>query len=346
MRSFIHLRYIGETTSPWHIGDTSPHSIGYGREPRFRRTRKDLMWGRGIRGPVLRQLWRTYCPRSDIRDGVDFKPEKNCKWCKMANECPFNNLRGSNDEGEWKDRPRLILTNLKFELPDGLKPRRLYLLALSERNMAAARGGYVVECIPSGTRFSFEAILMAEGCRFERAFDQAVRVSLEFFGWGGRCNEGFGKGRILQVERSDFNGFWRRYINSYTRNILWKRELDLQIETLLILDRDSGGFYTNSSESGFMEKLCHCLNERFWQFTGRHVYLQEAVQAISGGRPAAIRGWSRKLSREMTFRGISGSIKLRLKRKLRPEEAQALALARYGVGRYKNQGFGAMILGG
>jgi len=162
----------------------------------------------------------------------------------------------------------------------------------------------------------------------------------------GDVTRASGRGRILKVERNDFNNFWRSYIYGYARNILWKKWLDLKIETLLILDRDSRGFYTGSSEPGFVEKLCNCINERFWQFTGRHVYLQEVIQAISGGRPAAIRGWSRKLSREMTFRGISGSIKLRLKRKLRPEEAQALALARYGVGRYKNQGFGAMILGG
>ena len=345
MSGFIHLRYVGETTSPWHIGMLHQHVVG-GRSISYMRTRTDLMWGRGIRGPVLRQLWRSYCPHSDLGDGAAFNPERDCIRCRTSSECPFNNLRGSNDEGEWKGRPRLILTNLRLMTPKSLRPRRLSITSLDEENMRSIRAGCIIEYIPSGTRFSFEAILMAEGSSFEQDFDRAVRISLEFLGWGGRCNEGFGRGRILEAERNNFESFWRRYVVERAESILDGRELELSIETLLILDRDSGGFYTSSAEPKFREKLCNCINERFWQFTGGRVYLQEAVDAVSGGRFGIIRGWSRRFSRELFFRGIAGSIKVALRRGLRPEEAQALALTRYGVGRYKNQGLGAMAPGG
>ena len=347
MKDFIHLRYIGETTSPWHVGRL-PQRMVRERFMDYQYTRADLMWGRGIRGPVLRQLWRSHCPHSDLMDKTDFNPQRHCIQCPMSPECPFNNLRGSDDEGEWKDRPRLILTNLKFTLPRDFQPKRLTFTTLSARDLGTAtgRGPYVVEYIPPGTRFSFEAILMAEGAHFEGDFDRAVRVSLGFFGWGGRCNEGFGRGKILDCERNDFDRFWDRYIDKRAEGMLDGGELELSIETLLILDKDSGGYYTSSLEPGFAEKFCNCINERFWQFRGEHVHLQEVVERVDGGRPGILRGWSRKLSHEIFFRGIAGSIRVVLSRKLRMEETQALALARYGIGRYKNQGFGAMFLGG
>ena len=127
---FVHLLFKGRTTSPWHVGMRRFGDYLY--------TRTDMLWGRGIRGPVLRQLWRTYCPKSDVHDRAPFRPERDCPSCDMADDCPFNNLRGSPDEGEFKDRPRLIITNLEFEGPQ--RPEVMALVARDERFLGVAPG--------------------------------------------------------------------------------------------------------------------------------------------------------------------------------------------------------------
>ncbi|MEM4847099.1 MAG: hypothetical protein QW794_05015 [Thermosphaera sp.] len=345
--SFIHLRYLGETVTPWHVGRL-PQRIAALGFPDLQYTRTDLMWGRGLRGPILRQLWRSYCPLSDSRDGAAFRPEDDCPKCSMLDECPFGNLRGSDDEGEWKDKPRLIFTNLRFRLPADFQPPRLTFTTLDEEWLGTAeeRGPYTVEYIPPGTRFEFEVILMADGARFEKEFDDAVRTSLKFFGWGGRCNEGFGRGRIIERERAGYEEFWRRYVSEPASKVLDRRELDLRVELLLILDKDGGGYYTSTREEGFLEKFCNCVNERYWQFTSEHIYAQEAIKGVEGGRPGLLRGWSRKLSRELIFKGISDRIRLMLGDNIEEQIAEAIALARYGIGRYKNQGFGSLLISG
>lgn len=110
--------------------------------------------------------------------------------------------------------------------------------------------------------------------------------------------------------------------------------------------RRDGGHYISVDEPGFAEKFCNCLNERYWQFTGRHIHVQEAVKSVRGGRAGVVRGWSRRYRRGAVFRGLAGRIALSLERGLRIEEVEALALARYGVGRYKSQGLGAMLVRG
>lgn len=345
MRDLVHLRYIGGTTSPWHVGRL-PQRVATRGFPDLQYTRTDLMWGRGIRGPVLRQLWRSYCPSSDSRDGATFMPERDCPRCSMLEECPFGNLRGSDDEGEWKDKPRLILTNLRFELPANFQPPRLSFTTLDEEWLGTSeeRGPYRIEYIPSGTRFEFEAILMADGARFEKEFDDAIRTSLKFLGWGGRCNEGFGRGRIIECERIGYEEFWKKYVSEPAGTMLEKEEVDLRIELLLILDRDGGGYHMSTCEAGFLEKFCNCINERYWQFTGEHIYAQEAIRGIEGGRPGLLRGWSRKLSREIIFKGLSDRVKLMLGGEVKQQITEAIALARYGIGRYKNQGFGSLSI--
>lgn len=347
MDQFVHLKYIGKTMAPWHVGRL-PQRIAARGFPDLLYTRTDLMWGRGIRGPVLRQLWRSYCSLSEPRDGIDFRPERDCPECRMQEDCPFNNLRGSDDEGEWKDRPRLILTNLKFDLPESFRPPRLTFTTLDEEWLGTSeeKGPYTIEYIPSGLKFTFEAILMADGVRFERELDQAVRVSLRFFGWGGRCNEGFGRGEIIECERRGYDDFWKTYVAREAEKVFEREKLGMKVETLLIIDRDSGGYYTSTCEGGFLEKLCNCINERFWQFTGQHIYVQESVKGVEGGVPGILRGWSRRLSREVIFKGIAEGIELHFRGELKESIAEAIALTRYGLGRYKNQGFGCLLIEG
>lgn len=337
--TFIHMKFKGRTTSPWHVGKRRYGDYHY--------TRDDYLWGRGIRGPVLRQLWRTYCPKCDAREGVNFIPERDCPDCVNAGNCPFYNLIGSAEEGEFKDKPHLIITNLRFL--GRVEKGRLSLATLDDkyRGVVEGKAPVFVEYLSEGTRFEFEVIMMGEGSRFAGEFESAVKTSLRFFGWGGFCNEGFGRGEITDVERNGFNVFDYKYVEAEADRILHKvsqaRILHFKIDPILMLDRDGGGFYTSTHEEGFLRKLCNCINERFWQFYGMHVHLQEWVKEVSGrARTVSIKAWSRARRRPQTFKGIGNELTLHFNEPIEPEEAKALAIARYGVGRYKNQGFGSL----
>jgi len=332
--SFVHLKFKGRTTSPWYVGKRQFGDFYY--------TRTDFLWGRGVRGPVLRHLWRTHCPKSSAEEAARFNPNE-CKACRYAEECPFNQLRGSN-EGEFKDRPRLIVTNLKFL--DVKNTGRLALVSRSEETLSVVRGKspVFIEYIPEGTRFEFEAILMGKGAEFEEAFVNAVKTSLRFFGWGGFCNEGFGRGEV-EVERSNYEAFVKE-IEKDAENI--KRYLDedgkvtFKVEPVLILEKERGGFFKSPLEAGFKEKFIHCLNERFWQFFQENIYVP--ITEISGvSKHISIRNWSRKEGREgKPFEGVGGEISLHLK-EYKKEHLLALSVARYGIGRFKNMGFGSLI---
>lgn len=331
--NFVHLRFHGETTSPWHVGKKKYGDYLY--------TRTDYLWGRGVRGPVLRQLWRSYCFKSDLMDRVDFAPRRDCARCSNANECPFNNLRGTGD-GEFKDKPRLIVTNLTFKGDVGTGVIPLTTLNDQYSCVAKGRAPVYVEYIPSGVRFEFEMVLMGDGIRFVDDVERAVHVSLRFFGWGGLCNEGFGRGVISNVEKSNFQSFERRYILPTAEKLMNVEEASFNIVPLLLLEKPSGGFYINMFEKGFKEKLTHCINERYWQFYGENIYVP--IKGISGkARTIKIVGWSRA-GRNASFTGIGNELKLHFERKLELEEAKAIALTRYGIGKYKNQGFGSLRL--
>lgn len=338
--SFLYIRFEGRTTSPWHIGLRRYSDYLY--------TRDDYLWGRGIRGPVLRQLWRTYCPKSDAHDGMDFYPERDCPKCAMASECPFWNLRGTDDEGEFKDKPRLIITNLYFKR-DSVRKDRVALATLSDqyRGIVEGKAQVFIEHICEGAEFEFEAILMGEGVRFSDQFISAVEVSLKFLGWGGFCNEGFGRGNITSIRKYGFNSFEYDVIEPIAKRIMDKveqaRYVAFNISPMLILDKDGGGVYKSILEEGFRDKLCNCINERYWQFYGGHLYVQGRVESLSGrARTIKIQAWSRKIRDRIPFEGIGNEITIHFSQQIDAEEAKALALTRYGIGRYKNQGFGSL----
>lgn len=336
--SFIHLHFRGVTTSPWHIGKRSYGDYLY--------TRDDYLWGRGIRGPVLRQLWRTFCPKSDAYDRVKFYPEKDCLICDMAEDCPFWNLRGTGDEGEFKDKPRLIITNLYFNR-DTVRKDRVALATLSDQYLGVVekKAPVFIEYLHEGAKFEFETILMGDGVNFVDHFVSAVKVSLKFLGWGGFCNEGFGRGEITNNERHGFNSFEHKYVEPLAEDMLGKAEkaVTFTISPMLILDKKGGGIYRSIREEGFSEKLCSCINERYWQFHNNHVYVQGKVKEITGrARTVKIYAWSRKTGSKKPFEGIGNELTIHFNGRLEPEEAKALALMKYGIGRFKNQGFGSL----
>ncbi|MEM0489121.1 MAG: hypothetical protein QW707_08000 [Candidatus Bathyarchaeia archaeon] len=338
--SFLYMRFEGRTTSPWHIGLRRYSDYLY--------TRGDYLWGRGIRGPVLRQLWRTYCPKSDAHDGVDFYPERDCPKCAMAPECPFWNLRGTADEGEFKDKPRLIITNLYFKR-DSVRKDRIALATLSDqyRGVVEEKAPVFIEYICEGAEFEFETILMGDGVKFSDQLISAVEVSLKFLGWGGFCNEGFGRGNILSIKKYGLNSFEYDVIEPFAKRIMDKagqsKYVMFDISPMLILDKDGGGVYRSVLEEGFRNKLCNCINERYWQFYGKHMHIQDKVESLSGrARTTKIQAWSRKIRDRISFEGIGNEITIQFSQQIDAEEAKALALMRYGIGRYKNQGFGSL----
>ena len=335
--SFVHLHFYGRTTSPWHVGKTRYGDYLY--------TRDDLLWGRGIRGPVLRQLWRVYCPKSEGREKVAFVPEKDCSLCKMAGDCPFWNLRGTADEGEFKDKPRLIIGNLHFV--GDVKRGRVALATVDDQflSVVPGRAPVFVEYLCEGVEFEFEVIFMGAGVRFVDEFVSAVKVSLSFHGWGGFCNEGFGRGVISNVKRHSFDEFEKMYVKPVVDRLVGCESCCFRIEPLLMLDRDGGGFYRSVFEDGFREKFCNCVNERFWQFYGRHVHVQRFVAGF-GGRARSVRiyGWSRRFGSRKEFVGVGNELCLRFSGVLGGDGVRALALMKYGVGRFKNQGFGCLML--
>jgi len=331
----VHLLFKGKTTSPWHVGKRAYSNYLY--------TRTDILWGRGIRGPVLRQIWRTYCPFSDIRDRVEFIPERDCQRCDLRSDCPFYNLREVERKGEYKDTPKIIFTNLYFE--GNVRTDRIVITSIDERcrSIVERIGPVYVEYIKSGTEFSFEIILTGKGVDFKDDVIRAVKTSLKFLGWGGFCNEGFGRGEITRVEERNFNKF-DEFITKLAEAIVHeyrsKGEIRLKIAPLLILEK-SNGFYTSTIEEGFKDKFLHSIVERYWQLYKDKKYPK--IKNISGEvTRMKIRGWSRKDGGEQIFEGMCGELVIKFE-DLNLEDAKVIAISRYGIGKWKNQGFGSLI---
>ena len=172
--NLVQLIFKGRTTTPWHIGERKYSNYLY--------TRKDILWGRGVGGSVLRQLWRICCPFSDNRERVKFN-EIGCKKCPSAEECPFNALRGVDSEGEFKDTPRIVFTNVYFR---EVKTGKMVITSLNEkyRGVIEEIEPVYVEYIESGAKFYFEILLMGKGLEFKDEVVNTVKSSLKFFGWG------------------------------------------------------------------------------------------------------------------------------------------------------------------
>jgi len=331
----VHLIFRGKTTSPWHVGKRRYSNYLY--------TRTDILWGRGVRGAVLKQLWRTYCPLSDIRDRVEFNPEKDCQKCNSREDCPFNALRGADKEGEFKDTPKIVFTNLYFE--GNVKTDKIVITSIDDRykNVVEKVGPVYVEYIKSGTDFFFEIILTGKSVDFKDDVIRAVKTSLKFFGWGGFCNEGFGRGEIIRVEERDFDKF-DEFMTKLSKAIVDEHrnrcEVKLKIVPLLILEKN-GGYYLSTAEEGFKEKFLHSIVERYWQFYKDKKYPR--IKDIFGDvRRMKIRGWSRKDGKEQFFEGMHGELTVKFD-DLNIEEAKVIAISRYGIGKWKNQGFGCLI---
>jgi hypothetical protein len=269
----------------------------------------------------------------------------------MAEECPFWNLIGSDGEGEFKDKPRLIVTNLRFA--ENVVKDRVALATLDDKHLGVVeeKAPVFVEYLTSGACFEFEAIFMSDGVRFVDQFESALQTSLRFLGWGGFCNEGFGRGETEPVVRLKFDEFESRYIKPAADSIRGLVEengnVTFSIYPLLILEKDGGDFYKSVFEEGFLEKFCNSVDERYWQFFGNNdVHAQNGVESLSGrARAVLIPAWSRKAGKPRPFVGIGNELTLHFKdggRVLGVEEAKALAVLEYGVGRFKNQGFGSL----
>lgn len=322
-RDFINLRFTGRTTTPWSIARRIYSDYVYCQ---------DFLWGRGVRGPVLNYLLRAYCGRTGVLP---------CEGCDRKAGCPFYNLYGADREGEDKDSPRLVVTSLRFDGKLAVKPRQP-LISRSELTNGVALGPVFIEFIPANTTFRFEAILTSDAVKFTDEFKEAVRATLALSGWGGRCSRGYGRGVVTEVEELDFDG-WASSIEERVKPLVGLREVYLEIHPILILERyEGGGVYGSILEEGFARKLRSSIEERYWQFFRVNARLK-SIEAVSGVcRQVAFRSWSRKEGRERQFTGMAGTLKIGFKEPLTAEEAAILGVARYGVGRYKNQGFGSL----
>lgn len=329
--SFLHLNFSGRTTSPWHVGKRSFRDYLY--------TRTDYLWGRGIRGPVLRQLWRESCPKASASERVRFHPERDCVTCQKSDGCAFNDLRGSG-EGEFKDRPKLIIRNLYFK--ETFTPRLFSLVSRkdSTRGVVQGKGPVWIEAIPPDIEFEFEAILQGDGLEHKGELIDATGTSIDFFGWGAFCNEGFGRGQIERVEENNFKSFEKKVLEPAVAGVE-ERRTTFKIEPVLLLEKERFNNYTSILEEGFREKLINSINERYWQFYGDNIYVP--LEKVSGkGRTAEIRYWSRKQGSSGLFKGVGNELTLHYD-KLDEEHIKALALMRCGIGRFKNMGMGGLI---
>jgi CRISPR/Cas system endoribonuclease Cas6 (RAMP superfamily) len=222
----------------------------------------------------------------------------------------------------------------------------MVITSLDEKHRSVMEkvGPVYVEYIKSGAKFSFEILLMGKGLDFKDEVISAVKTSLKFFGWGGMCNEGFGRGVIEEIEENGFNRF-DDYINRISEKIIDevkdRNEVTLKIVPMMLLERYNGGFYLSTLEDGFLEKLRNSMVERYWQFYKDKHY--PPINDVFGDvRRIKIRGWSRKEGKDISFIGMGGQITLRFD-ELQFEGAKVVAVAKYGIGRWKNQGFGGLL---
>ena len=336
MREFINLIFEGKTTSPWYVGKCVCGNQFY--------TRTDILWGRGVRGAVLRQLWRTYCHLSDIIDRARFDPKKDCRSCDLRFECPFNALRGVDKKGDFKDTPKIVFTNLYFN--GDIKTDWITIAPFDDRhrNIIRKRSAYI-EYIKPGVNFYFEVILTGRGIDFKNEIIKAVKTSLKFFGWGGFCNEGFGRGEIKRIEERNFDKFdaiISKISEEVVDNVKDYGSIKFKITPMLILEKKDNSPYLSIVEKGFKEKFLHSLVERYWQFYKDKKY-PEIKEIFGETKRIRIRGWSRRDRREQIFEGIGGELTVEFS-ELDVDTAKVIAISKYGIGKYKNQGFGSLLL--
>lgn len=324
LKEFLNLRFTGRTTSPWSIARRIYSDYIYCQ---------DFLWGRGVRGPILSYLLKVYCE--------NMSRSLPCGRCGREAKCPFYNLYGVDREGSYKDTPRLIVTSLRFNSNITVKPRHP-LISRSEATNGVALGPVFVEYIPPDTPFTFEAILTSHAVDFADEFKEAVRATLALSGWGGRCSRGYGRGKITEVEELGFDE-WASSIERQVKPLIDMQSVSLKIHPILVLDRYKGeGVYESIIEDGFTRKLRSSIEERYWQFFKENLRMK-SIESVSGiCHHATFRSWSRKEGKERFFHGIAGTIKLNFREPLAPEDAMMLGTAKYGVGRYKNQGFGSL----
>ena len=150
-----------------------------------------------------------------------------------------------------------------------------------------------------------------------------------------------------RVEENEFSDFEKKYIEPTAERISKMMELNgeavFKVDTVLMINRkDEKGFYTSIMENGFKERLITNINERYWQFYDENVYVP--IERVSGkARSTRMEAWSREHKRGKSFIGIGNEIRIKLKEH-EDEYVKALALTKYGIGRYKNMGFGSLSI--
>jgi hypothetical protein len=320
---FVHLDFEGKTTSPWSIGRRYYSNYIYCQ---------NFLWGRAIRGPILGYLLKTYCP--NLSNTI-----LPCDNCEEQEGCPYHNLNGCEKEGELKDTPKLIVTTLTF---DKFENERLFLTSKDAITNGTSMG-VNIEHIPIGTRFNFEVVLTGSAVRYTKNVVEAINGTLALAGWGGRCSRGYGRGRILKMEENNFDDWVTKYLDK--RCNIFENEciITLNLFPILILETGEGPerIFTNIVEKNFILKLTNCMNERYWQFFKLHHHLK--IKSISGLCGfTRFRSWSRKDSSSGSFGGLSGDLTLQFEAPLTIEDLRTIGISWYGIGRYKNQGFGSL----
>ncbi|MHC1635070.1 MAG: hypothetical protein ACXQTS_00385, partial [Candidatus Methanospirareceae archaeon] len=61
---------------------------------------------------------------------------RDCEGCELSVKCPFYNLRGT-DEGEYKDKPRFIVTSLRF---GDANIGRIALISRDDKDLGVVKG--------------------------------------------------------------------------------------------------------------------------------------------------------------------------------------------------------------
>lgn len=325
MEEFVHLHFTGKTTSPWVIGRRTYSNYIFCQR---------FLWGRAVRGPVLGYMLKSYCP---------YLPSSTlpCEGCTQREDCPFYNLYGADNEGAFKDTPRLLITSLAFKTP---RFPRMHLISRDAVTNGVALGPVTVEYIPPETCFEFEVIMTGEATGFVERLKEAVRATLTLTGWGARCSAGCGRGRIENVVNHGFDEWVSKYVERRVEELEGKRAFTLEIFPILMLEKEKNIYYTSVVEKGFRKKLANSMSERYWQFFKDSKYLR--IEDVSGACVfTAVRAWSRKDNRQVNnFRGLAGELQLRLTSRLSKEDLRVVGVSWYGIGRFKNQGLGSLML--
>jgi CRISPR/Cas system CSM-associated protein Csm3 (group 7 of RAMP superfamily) len=316
----LNIHFKGITTSPWFIGRRQYSNYLYCQK---------FLWGRAIRGPILNYLLKIYCPT--------FPYKLECKECNEKNECPFYNLYGIENNDELKGTPKLVITSLVFEK---IEIERLLFISRDSITNGVSLGPISIEYIAPNTIFKFEIILTGPSVKFAEYIKEAIRATLAFAGWGGMCTKGYGRGKIIEIKEYDFNKWINEILDEKAKIFEDKKEIELEIFPILILE-DNGKIYTSILEDNFKKKLVNSINERYWQFFKSNKYLK--VKKVSGNAFHTImRAWSNKNNKPLKFEGLSGTLKLLFEEPIQKEESRMLGIAKYGIGRFKNQGFGSL----